>query len=95
MISVPTPESSEKLKWNLKRVGVDISTLEVLPDDTFRILRYSIQMQMREVGTKYWIKTWSWTKPTETEGRLRQILLSEAHDRQALLRPRKSLETLL
>jgi hypothetical protein len=53
----------------------------------FRILHYSIQMQMREVGTKYLIKTWSWTKPANTKGRVRQILSSEAHDRHALFTP--------
>jgi hypothetical protein len=90
IISVPKPESSEKLKWNLKKVGVDIDTLEVSQDDAFRILRYSIQMQMREVGTKYWVKTWSWTNPATTPGRrVRKILLSEAHDRQALFTPQE------
>ncbi|KAE9366137.1 hypothetical protein N431DRAFT_430296 [Stipitochalara longipes BDJ] len=86
---LPTPETSEKLKWNLKKVGIDINNLETSDDDTFWILRYSIQMQMREVGTKYWVKTWSWTKPAKTKGRIRQILLSEAHYRQALFTPQE------
>jgi hypothetical protein len=46
-------------------------------------------MQMREVGTKYLFKTWSWTKPTKTKGRVRQVLSSEAHERQALFNPQE------
>jgi len=69
-------------------MGVNLNTLEVSYDcknvKTFRVLRYAIQMQMREVGTNYWVKTWSWTKPAKTKGRVRQVLLSAAHEHQAL-----------
>jgi hypothetical protein len=51
-------------------------------------------MQMQEVGTKYQFKTWSWTKPAKTKGRVRQILLSEAHERQALFNPQEISENL-
>ena len=80
MALVPQPESSEKLTWNPKEIGVDLNTLEISYDhgkaEPLRVLRYAIQLQMREVGTKYWVKTWSWTKPYKTKGRVRQILSS-------------------
>jgi hypothetical protein len=88
MAPVPQPESSEKLTWNPKEIGVDLNTLEISYDHgkakQLRVLRYAIQLQMREVGTKYWVKTWSWTKPYRTKGRVRQILSSEPSDREAL-----------
>jgi len=46
-------------------------------------------MQMREVGTKYWVKTWSWTKAAKTKGRFRRVLLSEAHEHKALFAPQE------
>lgn len=85
---LPQPESSEKLTWNPKEIGVDLNTLEISYDhgkaEPLRVLRYAFQMEMREVGTKYWVKTWSWTKPYKTKGRVRQILSSEPSDRKAL-----------
>jgi hypothetical protein len=51
---------------------------------TYRILRYSIQMQMKEVGTKYWVKLW-WWKEGQTK-RYRELVtsLSEPQERLAL-----------
>jgi hypothetical protein len=93
MVPVPQPESSEKLTWNPKDIGVDLNTLEISYDhsktEPLRILRYAIQIEMREVGTKYWVKTWSWTKPYKTKGRVRQILFSEPSDREALFTPQE------
>ena len=87
MVPVPQP-SSEKLTWNPKKFGVDLNTLEISYDhgkaEPLRVLRYAIQMQMREVGTQYWVNTWSWTKPYKTKGRVRQILSSLPEDREAL-----------
>lgn len=52
----------------------------------YKILRYSFQMQMREVGTKYWIKAWSLNNKNK-----KQItaVLSEATERQALFQPQE------
>jgi hypothetical protein len=92
MVPVPQP-SSETLTWNPKEFGVDLHTLEISYDHgkaaPLRVLRYAIQMEMREVGTKYWVKTWSWTKPYKTKGRVRQILCSEPSDREALFTPQE------
>ena len=47
----------------------------------YRDLHYSIQMQMREVGTKYWIKAWS----PSTKGRKNmKVVFSDATERQTL-----------
>lgn len=90
---IPQPENSEKLTWDPEKIGINLNTLEISCDRSknkpFRVLRYAIQMQMREVGTKYWVKTWSWTKPAKTKGRVQQILLSEADECQALFTPQE------
>ncbi|KAH8756517.1 hypothetical protein BGZ57DRAFT_772360 [Hyaloscypha finlandica] len=87
------PSNSEKLIWNPEKIGINLNTLEISCDRSknkpFRVLRYAIQMQMREVGTKYWVKTWSWTKPAKTKGRVQQILRFEADERQALFTPQE------
>ncbi|PMD34669.1 hypothetical protein L207DRAFT_588183 [Hyaloscypha variabilis F] len=89
----PLPESSEKLTWDPRKIGVNLNSLEISYDHKktkpFRILRYAIQMQMREVGTKYWFKTWSWTKPPKTKGRVRQVLRSGDYERHALFAPQE------
>ena len=45
-------------------MGVSISGLHTKPGGkaTYRVMRYSIQMQMRDVGTRYRIKAWSLNK---------------------------------
>jgi hypothetical protein len=42
-------------------MGVQIGGLQVRKRNgrSYRVLRYSIRMQLKEVGTKYWIKAWS------------------------------------
>jgi hypothetical protein len=65
-VSVPDPEESEFITWNLSLVGLPLEDLKVKRPKrgrAHRELRYSILMQLKEVSTKYWIKAWSLRKP--------------------------------
>jgi hypothetical protein len=65
MVLVPDPDPPEKLTWDPKVIGIALDGLDPMTDKKkilCRILHYSIQMQMREVGTEYWIKIWSFAK---------------------------------
>jgi hypothetical protein len=61
-MSLVSDPDSEELTWDPKQNGIALERLEKRPDKNgilCRVLHYSIQMQMREVGTKYWVKVWS------------------------------------
>lgn len=61
---------------------------------TYVSLRYSLQMQMQEVGTTYFIKAWSWTAPWKKGGRVLVVLRSRAHERAAVFETQQISENL-
>jgi hypothetical protein len=77
---VPGCEESETVTWDPQRFGFPVSELEARGRGKlqYKALHYSLQMQLREVGTKYWIKAWYKSKT-----QIRAVL-SEATERQAL-----------
>ncbi|KUJ15479.1 uncharacterized protein LY89DRAFT_783615 [Mollisia scopiformis] len=61
---IPYPEHYEKITWSplADEMEVELSDLETerTKDGTVkRVLRYSLQLQVKETGTKYWAKMWS------------------------------------
>jgi hypothetical protein len=51
----------ETLSWNAEHMGVHIAGLQVRErkGKRYRVLHYSIQMELKDVSTRYWIKAWS------------------------------------
>jgi hypothetical protein len=51
----------ETLGWNAEHMGVHIAGLQVRKRKCkrYRVLHYSIQMELKDVSTRYWIKAWS------------------------------------
>lgn len=75
---------SETLKWDPLEIGVSVGGLQIKRSQhgsLYKIIHYSIQMQMREVGTKYWIKAWS------LNNKSRQVVFSDAIERQTVFGP--------
>ncbi|KAE8452472.1 hypothetical protein EG329_000374 [Mollisiaceae sp. DMI_Dod_QoI] len=61
---IPEPEHVDIITWTplAEDTEADLNDLDTMLSDEgimVRVLRYSIQMQIRETGTKYWAKMWS------------------------------------
>jgi len=52
-------------------------------------------MEMKEVGTKYWIKAWALEKRNTTDPNKRKAVFSKVEERQALFRPQEISQSLL
>ncbi|TAQ85863.1 hypothetical protein B7494_g5806 [Chlorociboria aeruginascens] len=98
----PDPIGTDIIEWKPKDMGVAITGLQEIRRNnraTYRVLHYSIQMQMSEVGTKYWIKAWSLknkrpesatavlSKPVEFRSLFTQDAISENLDHSFKLGP--------
>jgi hypothetical protein len=61
----------------------DLDTGKTVDGKPYKILKYSIQLQMKETGTKYWAKMWSSEKMKSKTG-MSVWSLSEPAERKAL-----------